>query len=202
MSYRRQDPERQTAESLDQAFRQAAEGLDLKLEPAPAGDAYCIGIAFVCVPFVAYDVVDSPPPVGHDDDAKIGHLIRGVEALAPLELQHRWRHYFLDPHIASTLEGIVRVDQEAIDQWLASPRYQDYMAEYPPQNPRDVKVHNLQIAYIGRERASATYRVVEKHANGKVTGGNVTAILALLEHHGWRIVVVTKGGREELLENA
>jgi hypothetical protein len=196
MSDRPKESEPERADRLQKAFdAAAAEGLDLRLAPPDSGPIRCVGVAFACIPLIAYDTVD-PEPVDRSDDRAIEHLIREVESLTYEDFRARWRDYLNDPHIAVTDEGLVRVDQEVIDKWFGSERFKQFVEEFVPSSPRDVTVHGIKIVYHGLLQATATYRVEEKHQHGRHTAGNQTAILAKLENLGWRAVVITKGGRQ------
>ena len=187
-------PER--AARLQKAFDTAAEGLDLRLASEDAAGAVrCVGVAFACIPLVAYDTVD-PVPVDKSDDREIENLLRELESLSYEDFRARWRDYLNDPHVAVTGEGLVVVDQEVIDKWFDSEKFKRFVGEFEPLDPRGAKVHNVHITYHGPLQATATYRVEERHGHGKHTAGNQSALLVKLETLGWRAVVVTKGGRE------
>ena len=189
--------EGERAERLQKAFDEAAGELDLRLEPAGVR-AHCVGVAFLAAPRVAYELDDSPP-ADSDDDQAIQALVQSLETLTVQQFhQGAWRRFLNDPHIAITTTGLAEVDQKTLDHWLASPQFQEHLQEYPPKTPRDVQVESLQIVFIGARQASATYRITERFANGKVTGGNATLSLARLKTLGWRGVVVNKGWREDV----
>ena len=193
------DQEREA--SLQQAFDEVAGGLDVRLEPA-SRRARTVGVAIAIAPMVEFDLEDAPPPAEHVDDQAIKSLIQERETLSPTDFQQQWRDQAHDPHIGVTLEGIAQVDQQAIDAWLASDKFAEFLALYPPYSPRRIKISQVRIVYIGRTRACATYRVREQYTNGKVLAGNVAVILAKIDNVGWRIVVSTKGGREETGQSA
>ena len=187
----------QRSDRLQRAFDEAAGGRALRLEPAAAAEPPSVGVAFISAPFVASHPLNSPPPTGHADDREIATRIHGFETLSnDQNAAGEWRQHLHDPYVAVTLNGLAQVDQAAVDEWLANPEFQEYQQEYPPQSPRRVKIKRPQIIYIGRQHATITYRVVETYANGKTAAGNGTAMLARLSE-GWRIVVITKAGREE-----
>jgi hypothetical protein len=194
------EAERARAERLQAAFDERAGGLDLRLEPAAAADPRCIGVAFVFAPMVAYEIDPSPSALdAGSDDERIRKLLLAHESLTPEQYrQGGWRDHLHEPHITAAREGLINVDQAVIDEWLASSRFTDFQAKYPWKEVRDVELHNVQITYLGPHMASASYRVVEKLANGGMIGGNATTILSRLAGCGWRGVVITKGGREEL----
>jgi hypothetical protein len=198
MSEERKESGRERAERLQRDFEEAAGELDLRLEPAGSGEPRCIGIAFMAAADIPFDIDDSPEPDSHRDDQAIERLILGHESLTP-ERYHQgaWRELLTDPHLVVAKEGLIQTHQTVIDDFLASQRFTDFQASYPWKEPRDVQIKNLHITYLGPQLASATYRVIETSANGKVIGGNVTTLVARLES-GWRGAVITKGGREEI----
>jgi hypothetical protein len=200
MSGESNEAARARAEHLQAAFDERAHELDLRLEPAAAADPRSIGVAFVFTPMVAYDI--DPAPNAHDagsDDQKIREILLAHESLTPEQYrQGGWREHLHEPHNTAAREGLIKVDQGVIDEWLASSRFTDFQAQYPWKKVRDVELQNVQITYLGPHMASASYRVVEKLANGGMIGGNATTVLSRLAGCGWRGVVITKGGREEL----
>jgi hypothetical protein len=198
MSEERKESAHERAERLQKAFDEAAEGLDLRLEPAGSGQPRCIGIAFMAVAHIPFDIDDSPSPVERRDDREIERLVHGHESLTPQQYQQgAWRDFLCDPHMVVAKEGLIQTDQTVIDEFLASQRFIDFQQQYPWQEPRDVKIKKLQITYLGPQLAAATYRVIETSANGKVIAGNAVTLCARLEGVGWRGAVITKGGREE-----
>lgn len=199
MSQERKESESERAQRLQKAFDEAAGGLDLRLEPAGDGAPRCIGIAFMAVPHLPFDVDESPSPIDRKDDRQLGRLIHGHESLTVEQYQQGvWRDFLADPHMVVAKEGLIQTDQTVIDDFLASQRFADFQAQYPWKEPRDVKIKKVQITYLGTQLAAATYRVIETSANGKVIAGNVVTLCARLEEVGWRGVVITKGGREEV----
>lgn len=197
------EPER--AGRLQAAFDAQAGDLDLRLTEAAAADPRCIGVAFMFAPMVPYEIDAAPRALAAEDaaaapdDAEITAILLAHERLTPEEYRRgAWRDHLHEPHITAAREGLIKVDQGVIDEWLASPRFTDFQAKYPWKEERDVELHNVVITYLGPHMASASYRVVERLANGAMIGGNATTILSRLAGCGWRGVVITKGGREEL----
>jgi hypothetical protein len=198
MSEERKESEPERTERLQKAFDEAAGGLDLRLEPAGSEKPRSIGIAFMAAPQISFDTDDAPPPVNPRDDREIERLIHGHESLTPEQYhQGGWRDFLFDPHMALAKEGLIHTDQAAIDEFLASPRFLEFQQQYPWKEPREVKIKNVQVTYIGPYLAAATYRVIETSANGKVLAGNAATLCVRLEGAGWRGAVITKGGREE-----
>ncbi|HYO16925.1 MAG TPA: hypothetical protein VE685_27315 [Thermoanaerobaculia bacterium] len=187
--------------SLQRAFDEAAGELGLHLEPA-GGLTRTVGVAAVCIPIAEHDLVNDGLPTHPQDDQEIETLILGLESLPWDQMQQRWREFAADPHLSVTSEGLVMIDQAIVDKWMSSPQFQEILREFPPFSPRQVEVSQLQIVHVGGSRAGATYRVVEHFTNGKVLAGNMTVILGKLKQIGWRILVMTKGGRSEPRGNA
>jgi hypothetical protein len=186
---------RDSAGRLQESFDAAAEGLDLRL--ARADTRYrSIGLAFACFPLVAYDTAD-PGPVADSDDDQIQTVLRELETLTHDQFKDRWHEYLNDPYIAVTNEGMILVNQGAIDDWYESEKLAEFLKEFPPLYPRRNKIHGLKIIYNGPLQATVTYRVEEEHGDHKHTAANQTAIFSKLRGPGWRIVVFTKGGRHE-----
>jgi hypothetical protein len=186
---------------LQQSFDREAADLDLRLEPAGGAETRAVGAAICLNGFISYDLISGKRPPGPADDQQIKSLIRGLESLPWAELPRRWREFLHDPYILVTSKGVLKSDQEVVDHWLASRELQEFLQEYPPHAPRKVKITQIKIVYIGSDRASATFRVQERFTNDKTLAANMTMIFVHLEHEGWRILVMTKGGRQEVWGN-
>lgn len=184
---------------IQEAFDRAAEELDLTVVPAAAAaGARTVGVAFAMLS-KAVDVKpeSSPEPVGAADDAEIHKVVTGYESLDPKSFSRLWREYATDPHMGVATGWVGTVDQKAVEHWLESDELAQAEKDMPSHSPRHVKISDVRIVYLGSTRAVATYRVEEEHKNGKTSAGNGTAILMKLEGKGWKIVVVSKGGRAE-----
>ena len=182
--------------SLQQAFDGMAGDLGLRLEPASCGER-TVGAAFVCIPLIGYDLVNVNQGTGQQDDQEIQNLIQGAESIPWDQFAQQWTNFYANPHMALTNEGLVRVDQPVITHWMSSPEFADYLQKYPPFSPRQVQVTQVQVVYVGGDRASATYRVTEQFTNGKQLAGNGAMHLAKIKNDGWRIVVTAKAARKE-----
>lgn len=182
--------------SLQQAFDGMAGDLGLHLTPAGCGER-TVGAAFVCIPLIGYDLVNVNQGTGQRDDQEIQDLIQGAESIPWDQFAQQWTNFYANPHMALTTEGLVRVDQPVIQHWMSSPEFADYLQKYPPASPRQVQVTQVQVVYVGGDRANATYRVTEQFTNGKQLAGNGAMMLAKVKHDGWRIVVAAKAARRE-----
>jgi hypothetical protein len=182
--------------SLQQAFDGMAGDLGLHLEPADSGER-TVGAAFVCIPLVEYDLVKVSKPTDSDDDTEIQSLIQGAESLPWSQFAQQWANFYANPHMALTNEGLVRTDQPVIDHWMAHEKFADYIQKYPPFSPRQVQVTQIQIVYVGGDRANATYRVTEQFTNGKQLAGNGAVMVVKIKKVGWRIAVTAKAARKE-----
>lgn len=182
--------------TLQQAFDGMAGDLGLRLEPPGCGER-TVGAAFVCIPLLGYDLVNVNQGTGQQDDQQIQSLIQGAESIPWNQFAQQWTNIYANPHMALTNEGLVRVDQPVIHHWMGSPEFADYLQKYPPFSPRQVQVTQLQVVYVGGDRASATYRVTEQFTNNKQLAGNGAMHLAKIQSVGWRIVVTAKAARKE-----
>ena len=192
---------------VQQAFDQAAGGLDLRLERSSREDAKeqgeirIVGTA-VSVSFAKatrFDLMDSPPPVGAADDATINAVITSYETLDPQDLAEQWRDFAIDPHVVIA-DGWFKVfDQKDFRHWLRSDEWEEAQQEYPMFSPRHVQVTNLNIVYIGDARAVATYHLQEEFTNSTVAAGNSAASMAKLEGGHWRIVAIHKRVKQEIV---
>jgi len=193
--------------SLQQAFSAQSQALGLPAEQVCDPDTRAIGIAFAM--FKKSVEVDVAAPTaatagggyaGQDSssDAAITSVLQGYESLSPETFGSQWRNYATDPHMGVGTSWVGTVDDEAVVHWLESDALAKAIAAFPPYSPRRVTLQNVQIVYIGFGRAAATYRVEEQHANGQASAGNAAAVLINVAGAGWRIAVVTKGGRGEV----
>ncbi len=201
MSERRKDA---AEASMQAAFAAQVSTLNLPADSTCENDSRTIGVAFAVfkktVDLKTAPAAAQPPgavPSGSASDAAIGQVLRGYESLAPDQFAQHWRDFASDPHMGVGMSWVGVVDGQAVDHWLKSDSLAKAVAAFPPQSPRKVKLHDLHVTYIGDSRAAATYRVEEEHANGKKSAGNAAAILMHVDGKGWRVVVVTKGGRGE-----
>lgn len=127
------------------------------------------------------------PKIGTLDDSDITKIITEWESLHPDDVLRRINVLATQPYSAIGTDFAILVTDETIRQWFESKDFLDGMLDFPISNPRKVKVSNLQITYLGRSRACATYRVEEEHTNGRVSAGNSAAFLAKTDG-GWKIV--------------
>lgn len=196
MAEKWEESEQNHENSLQQAFDGMAGDLGLRLTPASCGER-TVGAAFVCIPLIGYDLVNVNQGTGQQDDQAIQSLIQDAESIPWNQFAQQWTNFYTNPHMALTTEGLVRVDQPVIHHWMASPEFADYLQKYPPASPRQVQVTQVQIVYVGGDRANATYRVTEQFTNGKQLAGNGAMMLAKVKNVGWRIVVTAKAARRE-----
>ncbi|MFL6195096.1 MAG: hypothetical protein ACJ75H_13055 [Thermoanaerobaculia bacterium] len=190
------ESESERAARLQRAFDEAAGGMGLRLEPASGKDARSVGVAFVFAALVPYDL--APPDDDSDDKDTIQQVIEGLEALSAAQYQNGgWKAFLNDPYVTVGSGGLGVIDQATLDQWLASPEFQEFQQEFPWKSPRDVKIKKVDITYIGQERAHATYRVTEAYANQQETVGNTAVTLIRRSDVGWRVIVVTKVSYDE-----
>ena len=183
--------------TLQQSFEAQRPALDLPTEPVACdAEPRTIGVAFAAFNKTVDLQVETAPTTG--EDALVAQVLTSYESLSPEDFAQSWRDYASDPHMGVGTSWVGVVDQEAVDHWLASDALATALAAYPPYSPRRVRLHDLHVTHIGHTRAAATYRVEEEHTNGQRSAGNGAAVLMNVAGQGWRIVVVTKGGRGEI----
>ena len=203
MDRRKED---QDGSRLQQAFAAQSAELGLPAESVCDPDTRTIGVAFAAFKKTVSVQMAAPAPGGltaspGDDsasDAAITAVLQGYESLSPETFGAQWRNYATDPHMGVGTSWVGTVDDDAVAHWLKSDALAKAIAAVPPHSPRRVTLQNVQIVYIGSGRAAATYRVEEQHANGQTSAGNAAAVLMNVAGAGWRIAVVTKGGRGEV----
>lgn len=193
-------PEREA--DVQQAFDRQAGDLGLRPEPAPgAGEARNVGEAFFLAfkKIVDMDTDPAAPPVGANDDASILSILNGAYSLTPTALKTQWKNFFHNPFEAVGRDFIVRMNAHTIRKWANSDELAERLQQYPPFDPRQVQITNVNTVYIGNVRAAVTYHIQETFQNGTVAAGNSLALLVKLRTLGWRILVITK---EELTTSA
>jgi len=128
-----------------------------------------------------------------ESDGPIAELITRWENLTPQQLLKQHKKLALDPFVAFG-EWVVPIDHNRIEAWLHGEYLARALAERPRLESRSIEVQKIKIVYIGRNKAVATYRVVERYQDSpKVYSGNAAVILVHLAK-GWRIAGYTKDG--------
>lgn len=206
MTSRRRDA---AAEGLQSAFDEQIPSLGLPAESSCDADVRAIGVAFAAASKAVSVQIAEPSaaapsgaasPMGDDasQNGAITAVLQGYESLSPADFAANWRNYATDPHMGVGTSWVGTVNDDAVQYWLKSDALQRALAAYPCYTPRKVTLQDVQIVYIGSARAAATYRVTEQHTNGATSAGNAAAVLMNTADQGWRIVVVSKGGRGEV----
>lgn len=201
------DPKRESLpsdeENLRRAFEEAAPDLGLRLErPGCGEDTRVVGVAFaIFQSLLEVDLDKSSRSVAGDDDAAITAALTGYEQADPPTFAATWRQYAADPHIGMGAHWVGLVDAAAVEHWLGSDQLATALRDFPSCSPRRLVISDLRIVYIGGTRASATYHVEEEFENGRRSAGNVSALLFNIQGDGWRIAVITRGGRDVESEN-
>jgi hypothetical protein len=196
------DPNRESLpsdeENLRKAFEEAAPDLGLRLErPGCGDDTRVVGVAFaIFQSLLEVDLDKAPRAMAGEDDEAIAAALSGYEQADPPTFAKTWRQYAADPHIGMGAHWVGLVDEAAVDHWLGSDELARASRSYPSCTPRRIKISDLRIVYIGGTRASATYHVEEEFENGRRSAGNVSALLFNVKGDGWRIAVITRGGRD------
>jgi len=194
------------ASAIERAFAEQSRSLNLPVDAACDADTRAIGIAFATFKkSLQVNLAETAPApsavsatAGADaSDAAIRAILQGYESLSPETFGAQWRNYATDPHMGVGTNWVGTIDDDAVDFWLKSESLAKAIAAFPPYSPRRVELQDVLITYIGSGRAAATYRAVEQHTNGEQSAGNAAAVLMNTADQGWRIVVVTKGGRGE-----
>ncbi|HWM93442.1 MAG TPA: hypothetical protein VN493_21960 [Thermoanaerobaculia bacterium] len=184
-------------ERLREAFEESGFELEKGAEPVSRSIGF---LAFPGAPnpihrheleAVASAIANNRTGTGSDQDAVIGHLITQWENLKPEEMLARYREFALDPYIAVG-EWTVPITKTTIESWLRGERLTVALAKRPHLDTRNVEVQQLRIVYVGRDKAVATYHLVETYTDNPMTfTGNGGMILVHLPE-GWRIASCTK----------
>src|SRR5215210_277444 len=184
-------------EQLREAFEESGFELEKGAEPVSRSIGF---LAFPGAPNpihrhelqpVTVESANNRPGIGSEQDAIIGELITQWENLKPQEMLARYREFALDPYIAVG-EWTVPITEATIESWLRGERLTAALAKRPHLDARHVEVRQLRIVYVGRDKAVATYHLVETYTDNPMTfTGNGGMILVHLPQ-GWRIAACTK----------
>lgn len=177
-------------EELHEVFTEAGFELEEKAATTPSRSIGFLAIKGAPSPLVETDLADVDTA---ESDAEIGELITSWERLTPKQLYKQHAKFALQPYVAFG-EWVVPIDHNRIEAWLNGEYLARALAERPRLETRSIEVQKVKIVYIGRNRAVATYRLVERYeGNSKVYSGNAAVILVHLAK-GWRIAGYTKDG--------
>lgn len=124
-------------------------------------------------------------------DAAIADLVTRWENLKPQEMLERFREFALDPYIAVG-EWMVKINEETIQSWLKGDRLTAALRKRPHLDSRRLEVQQLRIVYIGRNKACATYHLVETYTDNPMTFSGNGAVFLVHMAEGWKIAAYTK----------
>lgn len=124
-------------------------------------------------------------------DKVIATLITRWENLKPQEMLEQYRDFALDPYIALG-EWMVKINERTIRSWLKGRRLGILLKKRPHIDSRRVEVQQLNIVYIGRNKACATYHLVESYTDNPMTFSGNGAVFLVHLAEGWRIAAYTK----------
>ncbi len=186
---------------LQEAFDREAEKLDFRLEPTYREEQRMVGVAIV--PTTMEEVVQvpvpaQPRPIEDSDDERIRAILVAWETAGPAgdrSMPATWRKHFTDQVVAVSSGHVGILEREELERALASREFADQQVDYPYCDPRQVRVSNLDLTYIGPAAVVATYRSDETYANGKVFGCNAFAVLMKNPEGEWKVTVVSKRTR-------
>lgn len=143
-----------------------------------------------------FRIFDTPsmglaPKLENLDESDIVKIITSWESLHPDEVLENYKIYATQPYATIGPDFAVMVTDDTIEQWFDSKEFQDGMLDFPISNPREVKVTDFSITYLGRTRACVTYRVEEKHTNKRISVGNSAAFMIKTDS-GWKITATAQ----------
>ena len=124
-------------------------------------------------------------------DKVIAKLITRWENLKPQEMLDRFREFALDPYIALG-EWMVKINEKTIRSWVKGRRLDILLKKRPHIDSRRVEVQELRIVYIGRNKACATYHLVETYKDNPMTFSGNGAVFLVHLAEGWKIAAYTK----------
>ena len=124
-------------------------------------------------------------------DAILADMITRWENLKPAEMLAHYREFALDPYIAIG-EWIVPITYTTIESWLRGERLTAVLKKRPHIDSRRVEVQNLRIVYVGRDKAIATYHLVETYTDNPMTFTGNGGIIFVHLAEGWKIAACTK----------
>lgn len=184
---------------MQEAFERQAEGLGLD----PAGPASSptpgrmVGIAAVGTHSLVEFEHDKPPtPQGDLDRQAIEETVTKFESLHPKDFLREWRHIATNPYVGIGEDQMGTIEEEGARSFFDSEDFKETLRLFPPFEPRNLTLSEMEIVFIGLTRAAATYRAEEEFTNGKYKVDNCCAILVKLDD-GWKVCAVTTKDRGE-----
>lgn len=124
-------------------------------------------------------------------DGVIADLITRWENLKPQEMLAHYREFALDPYVAVG-EWMVMINEETIESWAKGERLSALLRKRPHLDSRRLEVQQLRIVYIGRNKACATYHLVETYTDSPMTFSGNGAVFLVHLAEGWKIAAYTK----------
>ena len=186
---------------LDERFAEAAEGMDLELETDTEVPSSCFGIGVV--PMIGVEHIvhipagENSPPVTRADHAAISDLLHRWESAHPHDLIDTWRSLAPSPFVAVGCDWVAPLTFEFVAEAIESEAMRRALEEYPPFNPRRVRIFDESVVFIGNSKAAVTYRIEEAYQNGKLFVGNAAVILMKDANGDWKMAVFTKHNRHD-----
>ena len=200
-------PELADDASVFEAVAEAAEDLDLELNPQSRLDKRMVGVFAAAVAHSSDDDgSDSPdasaaaPDTSSDND-EITKALQGWAETHPADVVKTYGDFTTEPYAAVMPGGVRMITKEYLTSWVGSADYKELLSIWSPKRERDTKLSNIQIVHLSQYVANATFQGHEIGEGEVSVIANGAAIL-IKDDSGqgktaWKIAAVSKYGAVE-----
>ena len=173
--------------SLQEAFDEAAAGLEVELVEPEAEAEFAGAVVAAAVCSVEVKKPADPPKISNRDRREIRRLVKYWETLEVEHIHETWTRLCADPVGVFTLEGIAIIGEEDIRKGLESSGFKAKLEKYPPHSPRQVEIGPIRVVFMARTKAFAFYPLQETFANGENFAGNSVMMFLKDTQDEWKI---------------
>jgi len=184
-------PHRSTGHPLQEAFDAQAAGLGLELQ-APTTWGRDMG-AFVrwFRAVVEPGVPRSFEPPGQGDETFLKELIYRWEQMLPDEARDLWKEYATDPFLAVGRGAVGLMNEAAYESWRHSDELAADLKQFPPFEPRVIRIIRPSVSFVGNTTAVVTYSVEEDYQNRTTRVTNAGVIALKIDADRWKVAAET-----------
>ena len=180
---------------IQKAFDAQADELGLEVEASSFSEGEHYGVGFIPLlgkrMAVAVPAVEAPEDITEADRDAVIHIVKGWESVYPDDVATEWPNYVTDPVMLVDPSGVVRIGAEEMEASPKDKMIEETMEKYPVCNPREVKLDDVNVVFVGQVRAGLTGTLSETMKDGTTQTTKINHIL-IKTLGGWRITVITK----------
>lgn len=193
--------------SVFEAVAEAADELDLELNPQSRLDKRMVGVFAAAVAHSSDDdgsesaaSTDDAPDTSSDNE-EITKALQGWAETHPADVVKTYGDYTTEPYAAVMPGGVRMITKEYLTSWVGSADYKELLSIWTPKRERDTQLSNIQIVHLSQYVANATFQGREIGEGDVPVIANGAAILIKDDSgHGktaWKIAAVSKYGAIE-----